>query len=135
MIFFKGTGEFDFWQKGGNDGFDTINWITNQSWSNGVVFSFGISADGINALTELLLQPNQLKAQFIIWASGDGHGTSYQGGAFREQLIEGWLYLILRPEFIPIVKQNENFGPWWYNLTFSSKCKDIHIPSVHYGGW
>ena len=34
------------WHDSPEDGYDTIEWIVNQPWSNGVVYSFGISADG-----------------------------------------------------------------------------------------
>jgi uncharacterized protein len=36
-------GEWELWRKDADDGYDTINWITSQSWSDGNVMSFGIS--------------------------------------------------------------------------------------------
>jgi predicted acyl esterase len=128
-------GEFSFWQTGGTDGYDTIEWVSKQPWSNGVVFGNGVSADGICAVTELLYQPKWLKSQFIVWTSADGHNTCFQGGAFRESLIEGWLTLILRPEYVQQVKLQEAYSPWWDNITVSGKFNKIKIPSVHYAGW
>lgn len=129
------SGVFDFWRKGGDDGYDTMQWIANQPWSNGVVFSFGVSADGVNAITELLDQPPWLRAQFIIWATGSGYPSTFQGGAFREELVEGWLNLILRSWYIDIVKQHEILDDWWINITMTGKCNLIKVPSIHFAGW
>lgn len=68
----------------------------------GTYDTIGFSADGINALTEIFYEPPWLRSQFIIWASGDGHATAYQGGAFREELVEGWLTVIENPDYIPV---------------------------------
>lgn len=40
---YKSQGEWEFWRKSASDGYDTINWITEQPWSNGEVMAFGIS--------------------------------------------------------------------------------------------
>jgi uncharacterized protein len=40
---YNSQGEWEFWRKDADDGYDTINWITSQSWSDGNVMSFGIS--------------------------------------------------------------------------------------------
>lgn len=43
----KSDGDFCFWQLSQNDGYDTMEWIQRQEWSNGQVFQVGASADGI----------------------------------------------------------------------------------------
>jgi X-Pro dipeptidyl-peptidase (S15 family) len=40
-------GQFSFFRHGGNDSYDTMEWIQRQHFSNGVVFGYGISADGM----------------------------------------------------------------------------------------
>jgi hypothetical protein len=34
-------GVFEFFHKGGDDGYDTMQWISKQPWSNGIVFEQG----------------------------------------------------------------------------------------------
>jgi predicted acyl esterase len=43
---FLSGGEFTMWHNDAEDGADTMDWIVKQEWSNGKVFSAGISADG-----------------------------------------------------------------------------------------
>lgn len=49
---FRGTGQsegnFTLWQESHADAYDTIDWIVEQPWSNGEVFTTGISADCID---------------------------------------------------------------------------------------
>lgn len=41
-------GTFSVWHDSCNDTYDTLDWITNQTWSNGHVFTTGVSADAID---------------------------------------------------------------------------------------
>jgi len=50
-----------------DDGFDTINWIPTQTWSNGIVGIMGVSHDGFDALAAGVRNPAALK---IIIAGG-----------------------------------------------------------------
>eukprot|EP01116_Phalansterium_solitarium_P023531 TRINITY_DN8289_c0_g2_i1.p1 TRINITY_DN8289_c0_g2~~TRINITY_DN8289_c0_g2_i1.p1 ORF type:complete len:569 (+),score=118.69 TRINITY_DN8289_c0_g2_i1:85-1791(+) len=132
----ESDGTFSFWNTAANDGYDTMQWIKNQSWSNGIVFAFGASADGANALGEILNSPPQLKAQYIIWSALDqGHSIGYQGGAFREELAVGWLDLIMRPKFVNELYEHEAFSSWWENMTLAGHYGNIDFPSVHNAGW
>jgi len=76
------------------DGQDTMDWIVQQEWSDGNVYSAGISADGCGSAAMVLSQPKPLKGQLIQWASADGHETCYPGGAFREGLVTGWMSMM-----------------------------------------
>ena len=40
---YKSQGVWSYWRKSPSDGYDSINWITQQPWSNGEVMAFGIS--------------------------------------------------------------------------------------------
>ena len=49
----QSEGAFGIWHDSQPDAFDTISWITNQTWSNGVVFTTGASADAIDELAQI----------------------------------------------------------------------------------
>jgi putative CocE/NonD family hydrolase len=68
----------------GPDGFDTLDWITRQTWSDGQVGTMGLSYSTTNQQALALLRPPGLEAQFL----GDGgynyfHRTLRHSGAFE----------------------------------------------------
>ena len=92
---FRGTqtseGKFSIWHKDGNDSEDLGNWIVQQPWSNGEVYTFGASADGLGAFTTVSNQPSWLKAQYFIWTSSIGYDVFYPGGTMVYELINSWI--------------------------------------------
>ena len=120
---FLSTGQWDFWREDSQDAYDVMQWITEQKWSNGQVFTAGISADGNSALTQPLFNPPPLRGQFIVWASAEAYDTAYQGGAYRQSLIEGWLTAIgILTRFhsltvIGDVKDHESKDSYWNTLS------------------
>eukprot|EP01130_Rhizamoeba_saxonica_P016499 TRINITY_DN7640_c0_g1_i1.p1 TRINITY_DN7640_c0_g1~~TRINITY_DN7640_c0_g1_i1.p1 ORF type:complete len:578 (-),score=111.56 TRINITY_DN7640_c0_g1_i1:41-1600(-) len=129
------NGTFSFFRHAGDDSYDTMEWISQQKWSNGVVFSMGISADGINAYCQSLAKPKWLKSQLLIWASGIGYGIPYDfhGGVMKEALVDGWLTSIFRPLMITEVKDHEVNSTWYPSLV--NKFSNVDFPAVHWGGW
>lgn len=139
---FLSQGNFSLWRKDGDDGYDTMHWISKQSWSNGDVFSVGISADGCGALTQLLDQPKWLKGQFIMLASADAHQTIYPGGAFREGLIEGWMGLmsLLTKGYslkntLPDIMRHEGLSQWYDPIEATDKSLNVNYPTIHLASW
>eukprot|EP01060_Flectonema_neradi_P004101 TRINITY_DN1269_c0_g3_i1.p1 TRINITY_DN1269_c0_g3~~TRINITY_DN1269_c0_g3_i1.p1 ORF type:complete len:578 (+),score=128.59 TRINITY_DN1269_c0_g3_i1:44-1777(+) len=133
-----GGQDFTLWHSQGNDSFDTFKWLSEQDWSNGEVYQTGISADGIGAIMSWKDSPPQLKKQFVVWASIDSHQTPYDGGAFREALIEGWLKSTFPDQYqglINTTEQNEAPGPWWSPVNMTQKCDSMYFPSVLLSGW
>jgi len=130
-------GEWDFWRKSASDGFDTINWITSQEWSDGNVMSFGASADGIAATCQEGHRPPPpgLKAQSLLVATADGYNSSYYNGAYRESLIGGWLESIDEGSYIPTLKEHEAYSPWWFPVDLSVQWNNTNVPAMHFGGW
>lgn len=79
------------------DGFDVVEWIASQSWSDGQVGTFGTSYPGgtQHALAEL--NPPHLKTMIPIDAlSNTGIGGMRQGGAF-ELRFANWIHQIGAP--------------------------------------
>jgi hypothetical protein len=130
-------GVYDMWREGAQDGKETMAWIEKQPWSNGEVYSIGGSADGIAGTVEMITHPSQLRGEWLIWTTGNGHHFVYPGGAFRMDLMVGYMdglagvtHGASKDLVIPDVEHNEAFGPWWDNLTV---CGNLSEPAVSPG--
>lgn len=78
------------------DGREILDWITNQSWSDGQVAAAGISYNGWAAQMLVTTGHPALKAIIPIHAPFDGYDdTSLPGGMYNRDLINRWA-LILR---------------------------------------
>ena len=129
---------FTLWRSQANDSFDTFDWISKQEWSNGDVYQTGISADGIGAIMSWKNLPPQLKKQFVVWASITSHTTPYDGGAFREALISGWMKSTFPNQYEGLIKtteQHEAPGSWWNPVNMTGMCDSMYFPSVILSGW
>lgn len=143
---FRGTeqsnGNFTIWHDNTgvpiNDAYDTAQWITQQTWSNGQVFTTGASADGIEQFTQLV-QPNKaMRGQFTIFATAQAWETFYVGGAYRQALIDGWLHMTVPNAFDQcdaLVRAEEQPGnPWWQAVNASLYYGNVTWPSLMWGG-
>eukprot|EP00211_Chloroparvula_japonica_P006658 CAMPEP_0119122350 /NCGR_PEP_ID=MMETSP1310-20130426/2630_1 /TAXON_ID=464262 /ORGANISM="Genus nov. species nov., Strain RCC2339" /LENGTH=388 /DNA_ID=CAMNT_0007111993 /DNA_START=101 /DNA_END=1264 /DNA_ORIENTATION=- len=133
----KSRGEWAFWEFSGTDAYDTIPWITNQTWCDGTVLAFGISADANAVSMEEIPTPppTALKAQFIVVGTGELYRTVYQNGLYREFDIAGWSKSIEESDYLVTLKENEQYGPYWYPTDLSRNWTNVNVPAVHWGGW
>jgi predicted acyl esterase len=139
----RGTGQsegrFGVWHDSVNDSYDTLDWISNQTWSNGQVFVTGVSADAIDAVCTMSAPHPSVRAQVIIFATSQAWETFYVGGAYREALIDGWLTSTVRsqaPALIPMVHSHEALSdPWWDTVNGTLWFNNVAWPSIHWAGW
>ena len=135
----QSEGEFTIWHDGSNDSYDTMKWIAEQPWSNGLVSTTGASADGLNEFTEIIGEYHPwLRSQFIIFASSSGYEVAFPGGAARKSLIELWIGSTVpnqAPAKIHEVYEHEAPGPWWEVLNGTGNFDNVHFPSVMWAGW
>jgi len=118
------------------DGYDTIEWIAKQSWCNGKVGTWGPSAMGILQGLAAGARPPHLVCQVIGYASVNGYGqTTYQGGAFRKELVEGWLTDNKQLYMLPIYLQHPTLDDFWAQLDIASKQSEINVPALFVGGF
>jgi uncharacterized protein len=116
-------GNFTNWKADADDSEDAGNWVVQQPWSNGDIYAFGASADGLGAFTTNYNAPSWLKSQYYIWTSSIGYDVLFPNGALLYNLLNRWLYGTVRPddadrcwdEFM----QNEARTTWWDDLTFT----------------
>lgn len=132
---FSSEGIDTIFMNASTDGYDTIEWIKNQTWSNGNIGTYGPSALGIVQLFLHLSQPKGLKTQFIQVASPDFYDTVYQSGAFRQSLIQGWLQSQGSTFWLPTIYQHETYSDFWQNVTLTGKYNKVVSPAVFQGGW
>jgi uncharacterized protein len=72
------------------DGYDTVEWIAAQPWSNGKVGITGASAMGIAANMAAIAAPPHLTAAYVIVAPTDRYANNYMGGVLKEKDTIGW---------------------------------------------
>jgi uncharacterized protein len=73
------------------DGYDTIEWIAAQPYSNGKVGMFGASYVGATQLLAALGHPPHLAGICPIETASNYHdGWTYQGGAFEQWFDQSW---------------------------------------------
>src|SRR5579864_5595117 len=73
------------------DGYDTIEWIATQPYSDGRVGMFGGSYVGATQMLAAIAHPPHLEGICPVVTASDYHnGWTYQGGAFEQWFDESW---------------------------------------------
>ncbi len=139
-----------------NDGYDAIDWLATQEWSNGKVGTIGCSYDGENQMETAKLR-NPHHTAMIPMASGGSrrYFASLQGGAFflasnadwfrengnklRPQLPanvsrEDFLRLTQRFSLIPSVP-HEGFAAVLWSLPLTDMMNKLGMPPTDWEGW
>ena len=148
----------------GQDGFDTIEWLTRQPWSNGRVGMIGGSYVGAVQWQAAAESPPGLVviAPQATWSSF--YRNLYLGGAVRLSLISGWIagntpkpdgvtpadmnHALLR---LPLSDVDEAIGwpmPWldaylthpepngfWTRLDLTTQLPELQLPVLHVVGY
>jgi uncharacterized protein len=116
-------GNFTNWKADADDSEDAGDWVIKQPWSNGEIYAFGASADGLGAFTTNYNSPSWLKSQYYIWTSSIGYEVLFPNGALLYNLLNRWLYGTVRPEDADRCwgefMENEARTTWWEDLTFT----------------
>jgi predicted acyl esterase len=139
----RGTGQsegsFGVWHDSVHDQYDTLSWVSNQTWFNGQAFITGVSADAIDAVCTISEPHPSVRAQVIIFATSQAYETFYVGGAYRQALIDGWLTSTVRsqaPGLISMVKSREPpSDAWWRTVNGTLWFQNVKWPSIHWAGW
>ncbi len=134
----QSNGEFTIWHSDADDSEDAGNWITSQPWSNGQVYTFGASADGLAAFRTPFNQPSWLKAQYFIWSSSVGYDIIYPNGAYLQALADMWIRSTVpdqADECLDIIRENEMKTDWWTPLELTGEYYKINYPSAFWAGW
>ncbi len=118
------------------DGYDIIEWIANQSWSDGKVGTFGGSALGITQNLMAGSYPPHLICQHIQVAASDLYSqAAFPGGVFRESMAEGWLGENAAPGVIDEWKSHSSYSPSWDAYNSELRVPGMTYAGFHLGGW
>lgn len=106
-------GSFSPFRDDARDGFDTIEWIAAQEWSNQRVGMFSASAEGIVQLMAASAAPPALRCAIPVVATDDMHEALYPGGAWRTELGTAWLEALEEPEALAELLAHEADDDFW----------------------
>ena len=113
---YKSGGDVNFLFPEAEDGFDTLEWIVQQPWSNGKVGSWGTSWSGWTQTAMAALGPTNLVAMVPNMSGADAHECTVRHGGAMELRFIAWAYwhsasntqAKLKPE--PWIDQALNLG-------------------------
>jgi predicted acyl esterase len=98
------------------DGYDAIEWLASQPWSNGRVGMFGSSYGGFTCYQVAMLQPPSLKAIVPIYATDDRYTDDchYKGGSLKAYYDTGH-YGTMMVSLNGLPPDPELYGDGWEN--------------------
>lgn len=120
-----------------NDGYDTVEWIAAQPWSDGRVTILGGSALAIAGYQAAIENPPHLKCEIAAVAPANLQSEAILwGGELRKDLAIGWAvgtgyavdtlnFMTDHPFYDDFVKK--------YDLSYNAG--KVHVPMMHIGGW
>lgn len=119
------------------DGYDTVEWIATQKWSNGKVGGWGISAPGIALNMTAPSRPPHLTCCYVGVAFSNMYSqAAYQGGAFRKGLLEDWLTQSkFTPKNLELFRAHPDYDDFWKALNPESVAAQVNVPTMFLGGW
>ncbi len=120
----------------GRDGIETLEWIEAQPWCDGHIGTTGTSALGIAQNYIAGTPGNGVDCQWIAVAFSDPYSqNAYQGGAFRESLVEGWLEYQGSMHMLPFFESRPRYDALWSWASPEQRIDLVEQPAVHVGGW
>jgi predicted acyl esterase len=118
------------------DGYDTVEWVAAQPWSNGKVGMSGGSALGITANMAAIAAPPHLIAAYVVVAPTDRAENSFMGGVMKEKDTVGWLQgQGVSDKVIDSIRGRVVRNVEADRGDMSQGLKYIRIPIYNVGGW
>jgi putative CocE/NonD family hydrolase len=109
---FDSEGEWEPFRHDAGDGFDTIEWITSQPWSDGKVVMLGGSyAAGVQWLAARE-QPEGLVGLIPFVSPGNIYSVVWTGGVLSQSVAQTWSWLMEGKSFTPDTLQQLESLPW-----------------------
>ena len=140
-------GKFEFHGlKAAQDGYDLIEWIAGQSWSNGNIAMMGASGYGVMSWLTASLNPPHLKALAVLATTDNYRGLCYPGGVLRKgfvlNLVSGLTQAAIWPGPVAgkeppmnvtaeILAHTEDGPFWWEHGGAWTKMNQIQAPVLN----
>lgn len=132
----KSEGFYAAFENDIEDGYDTIDWLAKQPWSNGQVGITGGSALGITGNAAAMSAHPALKAAYVVVAPEDRLHNTYMGGVLKEKDTLGWLEgQGVAEEVLDTVRARVMDDVIWNRGAMTTNRKYIRIPIYNVGGW
>jgi predicted acyl esterase len=119
------------------DGYDTVEWIASQEFSNGKIGIFGTSAPGITSNLAAASAPPHLTAAYVTVAPDSlFYRSRFVGGVFKESHSGGWLrgQGVSEAE-ISAYRARAVLDQGWLDTDFLFHRENVQIPVYNVGGW
>ena len=133
---FKSEGKYRPWTDDINDGYDTVEWIAAQSWSDGKIGMVGGSAPAISANMAALSAPPHLTCLFVTKAIPSAYQyASYPGGVFLEDMNDKWLNgrgILPTPGPRPRIRDYDDAAR---QGDMTRVWQKVTVPTYNVGGW
>ena len=126
------------------DGVDTIDWISDQSWSNGKIASAGVSALCLNQYYYAGMGPDGLLAQQLWFGTPEMFDHAIFQGSYHQSSVETWIKSTSPTNWefqidtllTRTIPKNETL----YNSTSLSypvgpSYSNVSVYGIHVGGW
>jgi uncharacterized protein len=118
------------------DGYDTVEWVAKQSWSNGRVGMVGASALGITTNLAAMGAPPHLVAAYVIVAPYDQLLNTFPGGVLKDEDTLGWLKGQGETQAqLDVVRGGATNTAFWTEHAMTTQRKFIRIPMYNQGAW
>lgn len=135
---YNSTGNYTLFRNSAEDGQDTADWVAKQSWSNGVIWPWGISAMGIKGfLTD--------KSNFTVRGQVIGLGAldMFDPVTFRNGALNTGIMLQILPfmnlsisELAPMVTAHQGRDEWWDACSVKDDdYESVKFPLIQWASW
>lgn len=122
----------------GQDGYDTVEWIADQSWSNGKIATWGVSAlCKVQYYTALYHPPHLVSAVPAFCELNDTFTQWYPGGVYRREyadFVES-LFSAIFPGFMLGTEAHPTHDVFWDYVEGLYDPGDIRIPILVVAGY
>ncbi|MBI1287478.1 MAG: CocE/NonD family hydrolase [Flavobacteriales bacterium] len=133
--FYGSSGALNGQPNRGEDGYDCVEWIAQQSWSNGKVGTWGPSALGVIQFQTAKEHPPHLTCCVPLVAAPQFYYEDYfPGGVYRTEYVEqldalgyGLSGILLSNPYYNLVWQGAESGSWYPS--------ELDVPFYMIGGW
>ena len=119
----------------GQDGYDVIDWIVAQTWSNGKVGTWGPSAlGGVQYNTMKENHPNHICAVPLVAQPQTAYDTYFYGGVLEKSRL-AQLDALGYGLSTNVLANPYYSNTWLYTENTTWYPQNIHIPTLQIGGW
>ena len=118
------------------DGWDTMAWVVDQRWSNGLIGTMGDSADGIVQYVQAAADPPGLAVMQAGVATPSLYTDGvFQGGVYRHALTHLWLEEQGSLHFEDEIAAHPFEDAFWDSTQTRDQYDRVHAAGFHLGGW